>query len=244
MSRRHAGASLQSRPRRRGVDRRLRPLRHPQGGVHRPVGRGRPHGRAGRRVLLPRRHSRSPSRSGPRPIRSTSPRPPSPSSTAPAASRPTAPPTTPRPTRRSTSASSSPTPWFGVHHPDRHGPGLRDRATADPARANRVTGAPSTSYDGAPPRQQAAWTAAYEKAVANASVRRRRLARPRRALRTGRRHDRPLTSMARSGGLDGALLEPRAVLRHRLHQAAPLHRRRHLPGEPGRRSTSRATSGG
>ena len=103
-----AAPPLQPRPRRRGVERRLRPLRHRQGGVRRPA-RG---GRADRAVwpwCSPRPTSPpSRSRPGPWPTRWTSPRPPSPSWTAPAATATYGPPYNTTPDARSTWASSSP----------------------------------------------------------------------------------------------------------------------------------------
>ena len=67
-----------------------------------------------------------------------------------------------------------------------------------------------TEYTAASPAQQAAWTAAYEKAVANATFGATATLRgPAGRLRTGGTMIIGLTSMARSGALDGALLSSR-----------------------------------
>ena len=97
---------------------------------------------------------------------------------------------------------------MGVHHPidTAHDFVIAPARTLpdQPAAAGRPH-----RYTRRPPAQQAAWTAAYEKAVANATVVHGRLACPARALRSGRRHHRLAHLHGRSGALDGALLSYR-----------------------------------
>ncbi len=102
----------------------------------------------------------------------------------------------------------SPEKWMGVHHP------------IDTAQ-DYVLGPLSTlpnepqvraavdEYRSAPASQQAAWTAAYEKAVANASFTDGRLVVPPGDYGPVGTIISALTSMARSGALDGALLSSR-----------------------------------
>ncbi len=98
-----------------------------------------------------------------------------------------------------------PEQWFGVHQPI----DTAQDFVLEPLRTlvyQRATQAAVDHYEGATSAQQSAWTAAYEKAVANATALHGRLHVP--AGRYG-----PvgvvissLTSMAQTGGLDGTLL--------------------------------------
>ncbi len=102
----------------------------------------------------------------------------------------------------------SPDKWLGVHHPidtaadDVLGP----LATLpnDPA-----VSAALSEYRSATPAQQASWTAAYEKAVANATFTDGKLVVPPGDYGPVGTIVGGLTSMARSGALDGALLSSR-----------------------------------
>jgi hypothetical protein len=102
----------------------------------------------------------------------------------------------------------SPEKWLGVHHPIDTAQDfvLGPLATLpdDPA-----VQAALTRYSSAPPAQQAQWTAAYEKAVANASTRNGKLVVPAGDYGPVGPMIASLTSMARSGALDGALLSSR-----------------------------------
>ena len=99
----------------------------------------------------------------------------------------------------------SPEQWLGVHHPIDTAKDFVIGPLATLPDDPHVSAAVA-EYDAATPAQQQAWTAAYEKAVANASFRAG-------SIRVGRGRYGPvgtiiggLTSMARSGALDGALL--------------------------------------
>jgi len=102
----------------------------------------------------------------------------------------------------------SPESWAGVHHPvntaqdDVLGPlnTLPNRPDVQAAIAR---------YDAASPAQQQKWTAAYEKAVANATYKGGQLEVPAGDYGPVRVMVASLTSMARSGALDGALLASR-----------------------------------
>ena len=102
----------------------------------------------------------------------------------------------------------SPETWAGVHHPvntaqdDVLGPlaTLPDRPGLDAA---------ISRYDGASSAQQQKWTVAYEKAVANATFHNDRLRVPAGAYGPVGVMIDSLTSMGRSGALDGALLSSR-----------------------------------
>jgi len=102
----------------------------------------------------------------------------------------------------------SPERWFGVHHPIDTANDyviaplqtLPDRAALD-ASINAYTSASSS--------QQANWTTAYEKAVANATFAQGGLKVPSGAYGPVAPMISALTSMARSGALDGALLSSR-----------------------------------
>jgi hypothetical protein len=99
----------------------------------------------------------------------------------------------------------SPERWFGVHHPI----DTANDYVINPLRTlpDRPTlAAAVTRYTSASPGQQTAWTTAYEKGVANATFSGGTLAVP--AGRYGPVGTMivSLTSMARTGALDGALL--------------------------------------
>ena len=102
----------------------------------------------------------------------------------------------------------SPERWFGVHHPIDTANDyviaplqtLPDRAALD-ASINAYTSASSS--------QQANWTTAYEKAVADATFAQGGLKVPSGAYGPVAPMISALTSMARSGALDGALLSSR-----------------------------------
>jgi len=102
----------------------------------------------------------------------------------------------------------SPEKWLGVHHPI-------DTASADViAPLKTLPGQPQldtaiATYTSAPSAQQATWTAAYEKAVANASSEQGVLKVPSGGYGPVGTMIGSLTSMARSGALDGALLSSR-----------------------------------
>jgi hypothetical protein len=102
----------------------------------------------------------------------------------------------------------SPQSWFGVHHPvdTAHDFVLGPLSTLPnrPGLTNELS-----RYTSASPRQQAAWTSAYEQAVTKVTFSNGRL-----QLRPGPYGPvapiiQNLTSMARSGALDGALLSSR-----------------------------------
>jgi hypothetical protein len=102
----------------------------------------------------------------------------------------------------------SPEKWLGVHHPiDTANDYVIAPLRTLPNRPGLQ--AAVTEYNSASPTQQAAWTAAYEKVVANATFKDG-------AITVSPGHYGPvntmidgLTSMARSGALDGALLSSR-----------------------------------
>jgi hypothetical protein len=102
----------------------------------------------------------------------------------------------------------SPEKWFGVHHPIDTAQAfviaplqtLPDRPDLDAAIAR---------YQAASPAQQAAWTAAYEKGVQNAAFAGGVLRVPPGDYGPVELMISSLTSMARSGALDGALLSSR-----------------------------------
>jgi hypothetical protein len=102
----------------------------------------------------------------------------------------------------------SPEKWLGVHHPI-------DTASADViAPLETIPGqsqldAAIATYTSAPSAQQATWTAAYEKAVANATSEQGVLKVPSGGYGPVGTMIGSLTSMARSGALDGALLSSR-----------------------------------
>ncbi len=102
----------------------------------------------------------------------------------------------------------SPEQWLGVHHPIDT---ANDYVIA-PLRTlpdQPQVEAAVTTYTAASPDQQAKWTAAYEKAVANASFGQGALKVPAGPYGPVGPMIRGLTSMARSGALDGALLSSR-----------------------------------
>ena len=129
-----------------------------------------------------------------------------------------------------------PEQWFGVHQPI----DTAQDFVLEPLRTlvyQRATQAAVDHYEGATSAQQSAWTAAYEKAVANATALHGRLHVP--AGRYG-----PVGVVISSLDVDGPdgwarrhAAEPGSVLQHELHQTAALHRRRHVPRQPGRRPT-------
>ena len=91
--------------------------------------------------------------------------------------------------------------------PDQHRPGFRAEATCDAARTAPPSRPPSTSTKELPPTQQASWDAAYEKVVANATFSNGQL-----VVKSGPYGPvgvliSNLESMARTGALDGALLQ-------------------------------------
>ena len=102
----------------------------------------------------------------------------------------------------------SPERWFGVHHPIDTandfviGPlkTLPDRSALDAAIA---------TYTSAPAAQQADWTSSYEKGVANATFTQGTLEIPAGTYGPVAPMISALTSMARSGALDGALVSSR-----------------------------------
>ena len=225
---------------------RLRPLRPRQGGHHRPRG-GRPARRGpGRRLLVAGRSRRSRQDRGPtaNPVDFAQ--------TAVTELDGTSATATYGPPYNDTpalvtvrSARSSTGPVVRRAPPDQHGAGLRHRPARDAARPAGSCRAlsPRTTSGVADP--QATWTAAYEKAVANAADRPGPPSGPCRSLRAGRgRSSARSPSMAQTGAPRRGPAELGPVLRHRLHQAAALPRRRHLSGQPGPApAPPRATSG-
>jgi hypothetical protein len=101
-----------------------------------------------------------------------------------------------------------PEQWMGVHHPidtaQDYVLGPLATLPNDPQVAAAVT-----EYRSATPSQQAAWTAAYEKAVANATFTDGKLVVPTGDYGPVGTIISGLTSMARSGALDGVLLSSR-----------------------------------
>ena len=102
----------------------------------------------------------------------------------------------------------SPESWFGVHHPI----DTADDYVIGPLRT--LPNSPAVQlavdrYTAAPAAQQASWTAAYETAVAKASFTHGVLTVPAGRYGPVRAIIGGLTSMARSGALDGALLSSR-----------------------------------
>lgn len=102
----------------------------------------------------------------------------------------------------------SPEQWLGVHHPINT---ARDFVIGplETLPGHEAVDAALDRYNSASPQQQAIWTSAYEKAVANATS-------PNGALEVPAGRYGPvgpiissLTSMAQSGALDGALLSSR-----------------------------------
>jgi hypothetical protein len=102
----------------------------------------------------------------------------------------------------------APEKWMGVHHPintaDDFVLGPLATLGNDPR-----TQAAVTEYKSASPAQQAAWTAAYEKGVANVTFTDGKLVLPAGHYGPVATIVSALTSMARSGALDGALLTSR-----------------------------------
>ena len=92
--------------------------------------------------------------------------------------------------------------------PDRHGAGLRPGPPSTLPDNPRVTAAVD-EYKSASAAQQQAWTAAYEKAVANATFKAGRLVVPKGNYGPVATLIAEETAMARSGALDGALLSSR-----------------------------------
>jgi hypothetical protein len=102
----------------------------------------------------------------------------------------------------------SPERWLGVHHPiDTANDYVIAPLKTLPDRPD--LGAAVATYTAAPSAQQATWTTAYEKAVANATFARGALKIPSGAYGPVAPMISALTSMARSGALDGALLSSR-----------------------------------
>jgi hypothetical protein len=102
----------------------------------------------------------------------------------------------------------SPESWFGVHHPI----DTANDYVIDPLQTLPNTPqvqAAVTEYKSASADQQASWTAAYEKAVANATYSNGVLTVPKGDYGPVGTIIAGLTSMARSGALDGALLSSR-----------------------------------
>jgi hypothetical protein len=105
-------------------------------------------------------------------------------------------------------AGISPESFFGVHHPI----DTANDYVLNPLRTlpnSPEVQAAVTEYTSASASQQAAWTAAYEKAVANASAVNGALTVPKGGYGPVGTIIGSLTSMARSGALDGALLSSR-----------------------------------
>jgi hypothetical protein len=102
----------------------------------------------------------------------------------------------------------SPAKWMGVHHPigtaDDFVLGPLSTLANDPQEQAAVT-----EYKSASSTQQMAWTTAYEKAVANATFTDGKLVMPPGDYGPVGTIVSALTSMARSGALDGALLTSR-----------------------------------
>lgn len=102
----------------------------------------------------------------------------------------------------------SPQRWLGVHHPiDTAHDFVIGPLTTLPDQP--VVAAAVARYDSASAAQQADWTTAYEKVVANATFSRGALRVPRGPYGPVGTMIGSLTSMARSGALDGALLSSR-----------------------------------
>ena len=102
----------------------------------------------------------------------------------------------------------SPAQWLGVHHPI----DTADDFVIGPLKTlpdQPALDAAVDRYSSAPAAQQASWTAAYEKAVANASFSRGALRVPPGTYGPVGTMIGSLTSMARSGALDGALISSR-----------------------------------
>jgi hypothetical protein len=102
----------------------------------------------------------------------------------------------------------SPEKWLGVHHP------IDTANDFVIAPLKTLPNQPSldaviSTYTSAPPAQQAKWTAAYEKAVANATFSNGVLKVPSGSYGPVAPMISALTSMARSGALDGALVSSR-----------------------------------
>jgi hypothetical protein len=102
----------------------------------------------------------------------------------------------------------SPESWFGVHHPIN----TANDYVISPLKT--LPGQPGldaaiATYNSASPNQQASWTAAYEKAVAHATSEGGTLKVPAGPYGPVGEMIGSLTSMARSGALDGALLSSR-----------------------------------
>jgi len=153
-----------------------------------------------------------------------------------------APPTTRRPARANTSARSRLRVGSGCRS-DRHGAGLRGRPARDPAQQSGACRRGERVHLGLVD-QQAAWTAAYEKAVAKATTQDGQLVVPAGDYGPVGPMITGLTAMAQSGSarLGDPLVGP--VLRHRLHEALPLPRRRYLFRQISpRHAISVATSG-
>jgi hypothetical protein len=102
----------------------------------------------------------------------------------------------------------SPAKWMGVHHPIDTAQDFVIGPLSTLPDNPQVTAA-LNSYKSASATQQAAWTAAYEKAVANATFTHGRLVVPRGNYGPVATLIAEETSMARSGALDGALLSSR-----------------------------------
>ncbi|HVB93705.1 MAG TPA: hypothetical protein VND67_05240 [Acidimicrobiales bacterium] len=102
----------------------------------------------------------------------------------------------------------SPESWFGVHHPI---DSANDYVVAPLLTLPNQPGldAAISTYTSAPATQQASWTAAYEKAVADATFTRGALQVPSGRYGPVAPMISALTSMARSGALDGALISSR-----------------------------------
>jgi len=102
----------------------------------------------------------------------------------------------------------SPAKWMGVHHPIDTAQDFVIGPLSTLPDNPQVTAA-LNSYKSASATQQATWTAAYEKAVANATFTHGRLVVPRGNYGPVATLIAEETSMARSGALDGALLSSR-----------------------------------
>jgi hypothetical protein len=98
-----------------------------------------------------------------------------------------------------------PAQWFGVHIPVNTAQDFVIRPLRSLPNRPDLTVALDT-YEGASPAQQAAWTAAYEKAVANATDVSGALVVPHASDGPVGHMIGSLTAMAQSGGLDGTLL--------------------------------------
>jgi hypothetical protein len=102
----------------------------------------------------------------------------------------------------------SPAQWAGVHHPI----DTANDYVVQPLKTlpdQPAVAAALDRYESASSAQQASWTAAYEKAVANATFTQGKLQVPPGPYGPVGAMISALTSMARSGGLDGALLSSR-----------------------------------